>query len=226
MAAWAGPLAVLPPGTPTAFLWNPHPPAVALDLAIQAAGLVSVPVTDSARARERGARAWAGPAGTAGPEGLEHVSLPSWDREAKLPERPAGGVMVERVVTQEELVAAAERLRQAIGGGGREIVVAGRAPERWLDRALFAWATLAGAAVLLAPDPSSLIGSAVWARPTVFFGSAAELKALRQAVEQEKPPFWDRKASRLPFARLRVVLSDEPVEEDFWEGRGVRVERT
>jgi len=33
--------------TPTAFLWYPHPPAVALDLAIQAAGLISVPVTDA-----------------------------------------------------------------------------------------------------------------------------------------------------------------------------------
>ena len=132
--------------------------------------------------------------------------------------------MVERVVTQDELIAAAERLQQAIGGGEREIVVAGRAPESWPDRAFFSWATVAGAAVLLAPDPSSLIGSAVWARPTVFYGSAAELKALRQAVEQEKPPFWERKAGRLPFGRLRVVLCDEAVEEAFWRERGVRPE--
>ena len=203
---------------------------MALDLAIQAAGLVSVPVTDPARARERGARAWAAPAGTAGPEGLEHVSLPSWEpaRDADFPDRPAGGVMVEREVAQEELIAAAERWQQAVAGEGREIVVIGRAPERWPDRAFFSWATVHGAAVLLAPDPSSLVGSAVWARPTVFYGTAAELKALRHAVEQEKPPFWDRKAGRLPFGRLRVVLCEEPVEEEqaFWEGRGVRVERT
>ena len=225
MAHWAAPLAHLPPGTPTAFLWNPRPPAVALDLAIQAAGLVSVPVTDLAKLK--GARAWAGPGGTAGPEGLEHVSLPSWDsaRAADLPDRPAGGVLVEgREVGQEELVAAAERMQESIGGEGREIVVAGRSPERWPDRVLFAWATLSGAALLLAPDPASLVASAIWARPTVFQGTPAELKALRLAVEQEKAPFWDRREDRLPFGRLRVVLCEELAEEErrFWEGRGVR----
>lgn len=134
--------------------------------------------------------------------------------------------MAEREVTQEELIAAANRLQEAIGGEGREIVVVGRAPERWPDRAFLSWATVAGAAVLLAPDPASLIGSAIWARPTVFHGTAAELRALRLAVEQEKPPFWDRKAGRLPFGRLRVVLCEEPVEEGFWVERGVRLERT
>jgi hypothetical protein len=196
---------------------------VALDLAIQAAGLVSVPVTDLANAR--GARAWAGPSGKSGPEGLEHVSLPAWEsaREADFPERPAGGVMADgREVTQEELIAAADRLQEAIGGEGREIVVVGRAPERWPDRVFLSWATVHGAAVLLAPDPSSLVGSVVWARPTVFYGSASELKALRHAVEQEKPPFWDRGAGRLPFGRLRVVLGEEPFEEGFWRERGVR----
>jgi hypothetical protein len=184
-------------------------------------------VTDPAQARERGARAWAGPSGKSGPEGLEHVSLPAWEsaRDADFPDRAAGGVMVEREVPQEELIAAADRLQQAIGGEGREIVVIGRAPERWADRAFFSWALVQGAAVLLAPDPASLIGSAVWARPTVFHGTTAELKALRQAVEQEKPPFWDRRAGRLPFGRLRVVLCEEPSPEErrFWEGRGVRV---
>ncbi|MFP5284896.1 MAG: hypothetical protein ACLGI9_04085, partial [Thermoanaerobaculia bacterium] len=122
---------------------------MALDLAIQAAGLLSVPVTDAAHARERGARAWAGPSGRSGPEGLEHVSLPGWDvtKDASFPDRPAGGVMVEREVTQEELIAAADRLQKAIGEEGREIVVIGRAPERWPDRAFLSWATAAGAAV-------------------------------------------------------------------------------
>ena len=131
-----------------------------------------------------------------------------------------------REVAQEELIAAANRFQELIGGNGREIVVAGRAPERWADRAFFSWATAQGAAVLLAPHPSSLIGSAVWARPTVFHGSAAELAALRRAVEQERPKLWERRADRLPFGRLRVVLCDEPVEERFWAERGVRVETT
>lgn len=186
-------------------------------------------MTDAANARERGARAWAGPAGSAGPEALEHVSLPAWNpgKDADFPDRPAGGVMVERMVereiTQEELIAAVDRLE--IGGEEREIVVIGRAPERWADRVFFSWATVHGAAILLAPDPSSLIGSAIWARPTVFHGSAAELKALRRAVEEEKPPFWDRRKGRLPLGRLRVILCEELAEEErhFWEGRGVRV---
>jgi hypothetical protein len=131
--------------------------------------------------------------------------------------------MVEREVTQEELIAAVDRLQ--IGGEGREIVVIGRAPERWADRVFFSWATVNGAAILLAPDPSSLIGSAIWARPTVFHGTVAELKALRRAVEEEKPPFWDRREGRLPFGRLRVVLCDEPFEEEFWRERRVRPER-
>lgn len=199
---------------------------MALDLAIQAAGLVSVPVTDPAPAK--GARAWAGPAGTAGPEGLEHVSLPPWDaaRPGDLPDRPAGGALVDgRELSQEELVAEAGLWRERIGGAEREIVVAGRSPERRPDRALFSWATLTGAALLLAPDPSSLVASAIWSRPTVFQGTPVELKALRVAVEQEKPPFWDRRKNRLPFGRLRVVLCEGLEEEDrrFWEGRGVAV---
>ena len=197
---------------------------MALDLAIQAAGLLSVPVTDLADAQQ--ARAWAGPAGTAGPEGLKHFPLPSWDlaKAGGLPDRPAGGALVEgREISQEELVAEAERWQERIGGEGREIVVAGRSPERWPDRALFSWITLSGAALLLASDPSSLVSSAVWARPTVFQGTPGELKALRAAVEQEKPPFWDRKPGRLPFGRLRVVLCEDLAEEErrFWEGRGV-----
>ena len=217
-------MADLPPGTPTAFHWQPRPQAVALDLAIQAAGLLSVPVTDLADAKQ--ARAWAGPTGTAGPEGLEHVSLPPWDaaKPGDLPDRPAGGALVEgREVSQEDLVAEAERWQERIGGKGREIVVAGRSPERRPDRALFSWAMLSGAVLLLAPDPSSLVGSAIWARPTVFQGTPAELKALRVAVEQEKRPFWDRKPDRLPFGRLRVVLCEDLAEDErrFWEGRGV-----
>lgn len=186
---------------------------MALDLAIQAAGLVSMPVTDLSNLKA--AQAWASPAGTAGPEGLEHVALPGWEvaRAAAFPDRPAGGVWVDGEITQEELIAEAERLQQVIGGEERQIVVAGRPPERWPDRALLAWATVAGAAVLLSPDPASLVSSALWARATVFQGSAAEVAALRRALEPKPPRFW----------RLRVVLCDEPVEEGFWRERGVQV---
>lgn len=129
-----------------------------------------------------------------------------------------------REVNQEELVAAAAAFQEALapGDGGREIAVMGR-----LNRVLLSWATVHGAALLLAPSPESQVGSAVWARPTVFHGTAAELAALRRAVEEERPPFWDRRKDRLPFGRLRTVLwsGEGPSEEEsaFWERKGVRV---
>lgn len=174
-----------------------------LDLAIQAAGLISAP-------------------------GFEGVpDLPPWDGEGEgeIPDRPAGGVMVaDREVPQEDLVAAAARFQEALapGDGGREIAVMGR-PER----VLLSWSTIAGAALLLAPSPESLVGSAVWARPTLFCGNASEVAAFRHAVEQERPPFWVRKKGRLPFGRLRTVLwiGEGPPDEErrFWQGRGVQV---
>lgn len=110
----------------------------------------------------------------------------------------------------------------APGTGEREIAVMGR-----LDRTLLSWSTVYGSALLLAPSPESLVGSAVWARPTIFCGTAAELSAFRHAVEQEKPPFWDRKKERRPFGRLRTVIwSDSgPSEEErrFWESQSVRI---
>jgi hypothetical protein len=214
VALWAAALSDLPPGTRAAFAWSPLPESAALDLAIQAAGLVADLSGDPSST-------W-----------IEESTLPSWEKagEVTLPDRPAGGVVVDSgtVLSQEDLLAAAERIQQAIGAGAREIVVVGRAPERRPDRELLAWATVYGAAVLLAPSPESLVGSAVWARPTLFHGTAAEVATFRRAVEQEKPPFWVRKAGRLPFGRLRTVLwsgEEEPGEEDlrFWQERGVRL---
>ncbi len=132
----------------------------------------------------------------------------------------------DREVGQDELIAAAEAFQEALapGDGSREVVVMGR-----LDRTLLSWSTLQGSALLLAASPDSLVGSALWARPTLFCGNAAELAAFRHAVEQEKPPFWARKKDRLPFGRLRTVIWMEGVPSDeergFWEGRGVRVSR-
>lgn len=203
MARWAEALAArYPPGTRVGFEWLPRPESVVLDLAIQAAGLVSAP----------------------GSEGV--LDLPPWDGgEGTLPDRPAGGVMIgDREVSQAGLVAAAAAVQESLapGAGEREIAVMGR-----LERVLLSWSTVSGAALLLAPSPDSLVGSAVWARPTVFCGNAAELAAFRHAVEQEKPPFWARRKGRLPFGRLRTVLwiGDGPSDEEraFWEGRGVRV---
>lgn len=152
------------------------------------------------------------------------MELPDWDdpREAALPPGEGRVLVEEREISQEELKGAAEDIQGRIAeGSGREIVVLGHAPESRPDRAVLAWATMYGAATLLT-DPASLVGSAVWARPTVFHGTAAEVAAFGRAVEEERPPFWDRRKGRLPFGRLRTVLCAEEVDRGFWEETGVR----
>lgn len=230
MALRANALNELPEGTKTAFAWTPRPPAVALDLAIQAAGLISIPVTDSRQAVFRGATVWADPGGASSWLGADIAVEEGRGGGA------SGGVAVigeegRKMLSPQELVTAADRIQDAIAPGrGREIAVLGGSPEQWPNRALLAWATLHGAALVLAPTPDSLVSSAVWARPSVFLGTAAELAALRRAVEREGRPFWDRRRGRLPFGRLRTVLWSEdeevsPEEVDFWTARGVLVFR-
>ena len=91
---------------------------------------------------------------------------------------------------------------------------------------MLSWATLAGAAIVLEPNPALRIATASWVRPTVFHGTAEEIAGLRQWVEREGKG-WLRRKPGLPFRRLRVVLvigdgmgADEVA---FWEERGVRI---
>jgi hypothetical protein len=109
---------------------------------------------------------------------------------------------------------------------GREIAVWSGPPDDPDRRAFLAWATLCGAALVLEPDPEALAATAAWARPTVFQGTANDLAALRQSVEERSSRRWFRRAPALPLRRLRAVqvvgslgLSD--ADEAFWRGRGV-----
>jgi len=221
MDAWAEPLSRLPPGTRASFLYRSLPESVILDLAIQAAGLVSVPA--AAHEKSRGEGAWIEI------EGLEvRISPPGSLSDRPWEEREVGGaVVISRGQpvewTAAELVAAGERLGEEIGPGeGREIVVLGGPLDDPVERTMLAWATLAGAAVVLEPNPELRAATAAWARPTVFHGTPGEIAALRVWVEKER-------GKRLPFRRLRTVLvssgAAELAEEDaaFWRGRGVRV---
>lgn len=129
-----------------------------------------------------------------------------------------------------ELIAMAERAQERIGPAERrDIVVLSGSIEIPEERAMLSWATLAGAAVVLEPNPALRVATAAWVRPTVFHGTAAELATLRKWVEKERKG-WLRRAPRLPFRRLRIVLLTGPEalrveEEAFWRERGVRVER-
>lgn len=157
--------------------------------------------------------------------------------------RTAGGGLTE--VTAAALAGAAAAIAGALSGDlagdlvpsvRREIFVLSGSPEEPLLeepilRALLSWATVAGAALLIEPDPGCLVGTAVWARPTVFAGTAADLAGLRVAAERQERGRLRRlfrKRPGLPFGRLQTVLAIDPgplppAEDAFWRGRGVRV---
>ena len=205
---WAERLSDLPPGTRIAFAGQPRPEAVVLDLAIQAAGLVSAPARDEGDLE--GCRIWADPeTDSAAPAGLERLRLPTFDAShvgaGLAPARKAGSVIARREgraveLSQADLIALADRIQAQIpppSKPARDILVAGRSLADFEDRAVLAWATLTGAAILLPPTPESRVATAAWARVTVFHGTETEIAALRAATET---------GSGRRFGRLRAVL--------------------
>lgn len=222
MAGWAAPLARFPAGARASFLYTPHPHAVALDLAVQAAGLIAVPLSEG----QPGQVAVAGKA----------VALPSWEEAerggADEPERLTQGGMVAGgiEISSEELAVAAERLEipAVATGDARDVLVLGGFAGSWPERLVLSWATVTGAALLFEPHAPSFVQTAVWARVTVFAGTAADLVLLRAAVERDEAAFriFGRKRRR-PLGRLRAVAvtaGDLPVEErSFWAERGVSI---
>lgn len=210
MERWRMALSLLPPGSRAAFRYDARPESVILDLAIQAAGLVSAP------GEGREGDFWIER------RGLEiEIHRPAHDPE----KGEAAGAVVrtggeEVVWTAEEIVAAGERLQGVIGERGkREIVVLGGPLEDPLERSMMAWATLSGAAVVLEPDAALRTATAAWVRPTVFHGTPEEVADLRSRSGKARK-------GRLPFRRLRtVVVSGEISGEEagFWRERGVEV---
>jgi hypothetical protein len=211
MSAWAERLAALPAGSQISFSYTALPEAVILDLAIQAAGLVPVPVS-----------------------GLVPGLVPeSWGERFEI-DPPAPIPLFHRSPGEgpmPDLAAMAERVQAEIGAppkGSREIVVLSGPLDRPEERAMLSWATVAGAAVALEPNPAHRIAAAAWVRPTVFHGTAEEIAALRGWVEKEGKG-WFRRRPGLPFRRLRRILvtREEGLaaeDEAFWRDRGVGVE--
>jgi hypothetical protein len=203
LESWAERLLIHPPGFRAAFLDRSDPESVILDLALQAAGLVSVPV------RERGDEPlWIDPP----PPGT--VSGRPLERE------PGGAVVRTGEWAAADLVVAGESLREVIQPQKkREIVVLGGPLQDPAERTMLAWATLAGAAVVLEPNPSFRAATAAWVRPTVFHGSPEQIAELRRSVKKVRK-------GRLPFRRLRTILTaEEMAAEDlaFWNEQGVAV---
>lgn len=187
-----------------AFRYCSDPSSVILDLAVQAAGFASVPLSDPAQRR------------------VDEAWIEFEGNELRL--QPGAGATEDVAGTDARLAAAAERVGEAIGPAPkktkREIVVLGAPLGEPAERAMLTWATLSGAAVLLEPDPALRAATAAWARPTVFHGTPAEIADLRARVKE--------RGKRRPFRRLRTVLVTgaeglAAEETAWWEGRGVGV---
>jgi hypothetical protein len=243
-------LAGIAAGSRYAFAYTARPEDVVLDLAVQAAGLVAAPTASPPPEpspltplppppfpphRERGKQQeesrtfFSFSPSSPGEGGREGAGEEGRGGEG------GGGAVVFRdgqllELTASDLIATAERLQEQIGPpGGRDIIVLGGALEIPEERAMLSWATLAGAAVVLEPNPALRVATAAWVRPTVFHGTAAELRSLQTWAEKEKKG-WLRRGPRLPFRRLRTVLlaGSEALrleEEAFWAERGVRNRR-
>jgi hypothetical protein len=253
VALWSTELAGLPVGCRAAFAAWPGPQPLALDLALQTAGLISIPLSAdlsgpafAAALDARGAEVWIEPGGSEPrelPAALSRWALSAWSEEgpsglggsrspiSPSPRLPAGSVVLEdgRELTAADLVAAARALDALLSPAtsarrGREILVSFRPLADPAERPLLAWATWTGAALLLESDRATGPASAVWARPTLFRGDAHDLAVLRRAASGRRLRWPGR--PRLPFGRLRTILMDGDLsreDRDFWEGRGVRL---
>ncbi len=130
VTAWAGALSALPSGSRAAFQYSPRPEAIVLDLAIQAAGLMSVPVSgERERVAEWGCR-WVEVVG----DGVRfEASPPPLSRGERGDLGGAvvmiGGNLVE--VREGELLEMAERVQEEI-----------TLPEGWENGRSWSWGDL------------------------------------------------------------------------------------
>jgi hypothetical protein len=126
---------------------------------------------------------------------------------------------------QEGLVARAQALEAVLppardlGRSRREVLVLPAGLPEPADRVLLTWSLLAGAALVLEPEPAAVVGTALWARPTLFYGDPPRLAAFRRAAAG---------APRAALRRLHslVVTGPAPLaagDVAFWQARGVAV---
>ena len=234
-----------------AYLWRPEAAQVVLDIALRRAGLDAVPVAEgelAPAAAAAGAGAWAEPVdpddripGAEAPAGLPRLAVdlsPPQGGSGGPPTTPGGAVVGSRQGSVRHLAAAAvaragQDFADSLGRpatGRREVVVLHRSLALAEERAAFAWALAAGAALVLEPHPQAAVATAAWARPTVFWGEAASVSAL--VAQGARPGLRDRlrrmagRPPLLPFGRLRTVLvAGEPGDElrRLCRERGVRL---
>ncbi len=217
-------------GSRVGYRTRQHPDAVACGLAIQAAGLIAVPIRgDRPEATRLGCGVWAEveeAAGQVPAPTLDRVALPAalspLERTQPLPLElgaPSGGIYLPGIgeFLPGPWLQAVERLDGSLPPAAKRAIVCA-SPE--LDppaaQLLEAWTLLRGAAWVLEPDAAAFVETVLWARPTLVWGSAAELEQLAARMGTRK----HRRHSRLSEV---VVAGGEQVDPGPWQALGVRV---
>jgi hypothetical protein len=241
--------------------------AVTVDLALQAAGFVPVPVAVTAEGDEgawRRAAAARGAVAAVGREadfdvdrsarredvgppaagGAEEADLAAWSART-VAAGPANATAPHPplpIPSLADLFAAAETLQCTAAGAAPhcEVAVTTAALENPGERLLLAWSLLAGAALVLEPEPAARVATAVWARPTLFAGTAAEAAHLAREAESWQREWREGWTARLlrrlrkapgkpsrPFGRLHTLVIDGPTAPDPspWQRQGVTCHR-
>ncbi|MFN7960988.1 MAG: AMP-binding protein [Thermoanaerobaculia bacterium] len=233
-------LGSLPPGTRVGYPDLAYSWAIVADVAIQAAGLVAVPVAPGAAVKGLGG--WVrGPVEVPEPAGVPcFVMAPVSADESptgtspgagplasELP-RPGGGFELEAPPRKKPPplppLGDSGFARLGAPAGGRDVTVLSAPLESILGRQLLLWSAASRAALLL-PGRSAWLPAAVWARATVLAGTSAELAQLRSVPEVDQPvERWRR--SRMVRLRGWVGFGEAPAAEleAYWKARGVRIE--
>lgn len=223
--AKAGELTEVEPGTRIGFRFAPEPRSLTRDLAIQAAGSVSVPGSGSP-AREVGFW-W-------GEDGLERATS-SGTTSGEPPREELPGVLVEEdgsplVWGSEELETAAGAVDDLLAvddpesGESRELAYLSGCPLEPWERAYLAWCLKRGVALVLAGDRALTGSGFLWSRPTVGCLDAGRLAqvevALRSAGSLSR---IRRRFRRLHTLLLHGALDESGIDRELWGRLRVRL---
>lgn len=221
----AGELADVEPATRIGFRFAPEPRSLTRDLAIQAAGSVSVPVSGSP-APEVGLW-WS-------EDGLERATS-SGASSGGPPREESPGVLVEEdgspiVWGSEELEAAAEAVGDLLVlddpelGGSRELAYLSGCPLEPWERAYLSWCLKRGVALVLAGDRELTGTGFLWSRPTVGCLGAGRLAQVEVALRSAGSlSSLRRRFRRLHTLLLHGTIDESGIDRELWGRLRVRL---
>lgn len=184
------------------------PDAVAVELAVHAAGLIAVPIFGAENATWDG---WAEVGEDAAPrdDAPARIQLPAvrsrldrWTPETVVSSGAADAALWRSAARFAERLPALQ---------GRPIVLASARVDRAVRRTLRAWILKTAAAWVLEPEPEWFVPAALWTRPTLVLAPAEELGILALTMASGK--------QRRRWTRLQaVVVTDEATEVGIADG--------